>query len=396
VATLKRWGAVTLAGCAVIALAYVPPRGATASGRQLFTTQLPELTPARQRVQALADEWRNADGAVRLLEDRQHVRGLLASHENDHSGRPTVIVRGAEDSPAAVRYIEAALDTAWQALGLGETKVRVAVVIELARPPNVADRPTPADLAAYLAPDSTDRTTCIALLRAGPYWARFLLGKREAHDTGFGGFAQWLQAGLGPCAFYAAYGTPGKPVRRWLAARNWDVALYPGSRGIVGGRFSSLDLLGDSRYSWYWDQIYSFPPATVACLAGRSSGCRAAVLEGADAASPAAGPQIVRPERRWWRAQRLLPGERYLSDVARDVGRERFQGFWASSLPVDTALAAALKQPVGEWTAQWERGFIAPIPLGPAPPWGATAMALLLGAVAVLAVMLTASRRQVR
>jgi len=396
VATLKRWGAVTLAGCAVIALAYVPPRGATASGRQLFTTQLPELTPARQRVQALADEWRNADGAVRLLEDRQHVRGLLASHENDRSGRPTVLVRGAEDSPAAVRYIEAALDTAWHALGLGETKVRVAVVIELARPPNVADRPKPADLAAYLAPDSTDRTTCIALLPAGPYWTRFLLGKLEARSAGFGGFPRWLQAGLGPCAFYAAYGTPAKPVRRWLAARNWDLALYLGSRGIAGERFTSLDLLGDSRHSWHWDNVYSFPPATVACLAGRSSGCRAAVLEGSDAASPAAGPQIVRPERRWWRVQRLLPGERYLSDVAREVGRERFQGFWASSLPVDTALAAALKQPVGRWTAQWERRFIAPIPLGPAPPWGATAVALLLGAVAVLAMMLTASRRQVR
>jgi len=344
----------------------------------------------------LADKWRYADGAVRLLEERQHVRGLLASHGNDESGRPTVIVRGAEDSPAVVRYIEAALDTAWQALGLGETKVRVAVVLELAQPRTVADRPTPAEGAAYLAPDSTDRTTCIALLPAGPYWTRYLLGKREAAYASFGGFAQWLQAGLGPCAFYAAFGTPGKPVRRWLAARNWDVAFYLGSHGIVGGRFSSLDLLGDSRYSWYWDNVYSFPPATVACLAGRSSGCRAAVLEGSDAASPPAGPQVVRPERRWWRAQRLLPGERYLSDVARDVGRERFQGFWASSLPVDTALAAALKQPVGEWTAQWERRFIAPIPLGPAAPWGATAVALLLGAVAVVAVMLTASRRQVR
>jgi hypothetical protein len=104
----------------------------------------------------------------------------------------------------------------------------------------------------------------------------------------------------------------------------------------------------------------------------------------------------MRPERRWWRTQRLLPGERYLSDVAREVGRDRFQSFWTSTLPVDSALATALKQPVGEWTSQWERRFIAPIRLGAAAPLGATAIALLLGAVAVLAVMLTASRRQVR
>jgi hypothetical protein len=395
VAPLKGWIAVTLGGCAVIALAYVPPRGATSRPRS-FTAQVPELTRARLRVQALADAWRDTDGAARLLEDRQRVREILASQEDGHYGRPTIIVRGAEDSPAAVRYIEAALDTAWEALGLGETKVRVAVVVELARQRNVADRPTPEERAAYLAPDSTDRTTCIALLPAGPYWTRFLLGKRGARDAGSGGFPQWLQAGLGPCAFYAAYGTPGKPVRRWLAARNWDLALYLGSRGIAGERFTSLDLLGDPRYPWYWDNVYTFSPATVACLAGRSSGCRTAVLEGSDSVAPGAGPQIVRSERRWWRAQRLLPGELYLSDVARDVGRERFQGFWASSLPVDTALAAALKQPIGEWTEQWERRFIAPIHLGAAAPLGAAAVALLFGSVGVLAVMLTASLRQVR
>ena len=395
-APLKRWVAVTLAGCAVIALAYVPPRGATASGPGSFSTQLPELTPARQRVQVLADEWRNADGAVRLLEARQQVRGLLASHETDHSGQLTVIVRGAEDSPAAVRYIEAALDTAWHALGLGETKVRVAFVIELARPPNVADRPTPATLAAYLAPDSTDRTTCIALLRAGPYWARFLVGKREVRDTGFGGFAQWLQAGLGPCAFYAAYGNPGRHVQSWLAARNWDVGLYLGSHGIAGERFSSLTILGDPRFPWFWDGVYSFPPATVACIAGRPSGCRAAVLAGAAEERMIPIPNVVLPERRWWRAQHLLPGERYLGDIARTVGRDRFLAFWTSGEPVDTALAAALKRPVGEWTADWERGFVQPIRLGPAAPLEGVVMALTIAVFAIVLVAGTASRRQIR
>src|SRR6266571_3180595 len=153
------WRSAIPAGCSSVGIR-VPPSVArssrnrygtfsiTARGPRPFTTQLPELTPARQRVEALADAWRYADGAVRLLEDRQHVRGLLASHGNDRSGRPTVIVRGAEDSLAPVRYIEAALDTAWQALGLGETKVRVAVVIKLARPRTVPDRPTPDERAA--------------------------------------------------------------------------------------------------------------------------------------------------------------------------------------------------------------------------------------------------------
>jgi AcrR family transcriptional regulator len=107
-------------------------------------------------------------------------------------------------------------------------------------------------------------------------------------------------------------------------------------------------------------------------------------------------PQVVRIERRWWRTQHLLPGERYLSDVARAIGRDRFLSFWTSPLPVDTALAAALKQPVGEWTEQWERRFVPRIRLGAAAPLDATALALVLAAVAVALVALRASRRQVR
>src|SRR5258707_443990 len=94
------------------------------------------------------------------------------------------------------------------------TKVRVTLVIELRRPYS-SDTPTPLqDRVAYLAPDSTHRTTCLAYLPAGPYWTSFILGKLEARYEGFAvaGFAQWLEAGLGPCAFYAAYGTPGRSV----------------------------------------------------------------------------------------------------------------------------------------------------------------------------------------
>ena len=390
-ASLKRWVAVGLTACFVLALAYLPPRGAKSSGKSIFVGQLRQGTPARQHAQALAEEWRNADAAVRLLEDRQRVQrdSLRAS--------PTIVFRGAPLPPNSVRNVETVMDSVWRALGLGETKVQVTLVIELQRPNGSADRPTPLqDRLAYLAPDSTHRTTCMAYLPAGPYWTPFLLGKREARDEGFGRFAQWLQAGLGPCAFYAAHGTPGRPVRSWLAARNWDVGLYLGSHGIAGERFSSLDLLGNPRFPWFWDRVYSFPPATVACLAGRPSGCRAAVLAGATEERTIPIPNVVLVERRWWRVQHLLPGERYLGDVARTVGRDRFLDFWTSGQPVDTALAAALKRPVGEWTADWERGFVRPIRLGPTPPLGAAVVAVAIAILAVVLVAVTASRRQVR
>ena len=207
---------------------------------------------------------------------------------------------------------------------------------------------------AYLAPDSTDRTTCIAFLPANNFWTSVLLmhAPRQMEPQWLG---RWLQSGLGPCAFYAAYGTPGRSVRSWLAARNWDVALYLVTHGIAGDRFSSVNFLGEPRYSWYWDGVYSFPPATVACLAGRSDGCRSAVLEGADDDARIAVPEIVRLEQGWWRKQRLLPGERFLADVAQDVGRDRFQTFWTSVLRMH---APWHMEP--QWLGRWLQSGLGP------------------------------------
>jgi len=390
-ARIKIWITGAIGGCALIALAYLPPRGAAPSnGPRFFASQFPAPTAARRRAQALAEEWRETDASLHLLEDRQHV-----TWDSTKLG-PAIIFRGATLPPGAIRTVEAAADTLWRGLGLGETKVRAALVIALQSSGGTVEGPMPAqNRVAYLAPDSTDRTTCIAFLPANNFWTSVLRMHAPWHMEPQW-LGRWLQSGLGPCAFYAAYGTPSRSVRSWLAARNWDVALYLGTHGIAGERFSSVNFLGDPRYSWYWDGVYRFPPATVACLAGRPDGCRSAVLEGADDGARIAVPEIVRLEQGWWRKQRLLPGERFLADVARDVGRDRFQTFWTSPLPVDTALAAALRQPVGEWTERWERRFIQPIRLGAAAPLGATLLALLFAAVAVSAVALVASRRQVR
>jgi hypothetical protein len=390
VASVRRWVLIGLTACSVLALAYLPPRGVKSGGKSVFVGQSLQATRARQYAQALAEKWRNADAAVRLLEDRQRVK------RDSFRASPTIVFRGATLPPNSVRNVETVMDSVWRGLGLGETKVRVTLVIEL-QGPGSAETPTPLqDRIAYLTPDSTDRTICMASLPAGSYWTLFILGKRDARHEGFGRFAQWLQAGLGPCAFYAAFGTPGRPVRNWLAARNWDVGLYLGSHGIAGERFSSLDLMGNPGFSGFWDAVYSLPPATVACLAGRHSGCRAAVLAGAADEGAIPIPNVILVERRWWRVQHLLPGERYLGDVARTVGRDRFLSFWTSGQPVDTALAAALKRPVGEWTADWERGFVRPIRLGPVPPLGSVAIALAIAALALALVAVTASRRQIR
>ncbi len=405
-ASLKRWALVGVGACFALALAYLPPRGAKPSGREsLFVAQSPRGTPARQRAQAVADEWRAADGSLRLLRARRQLQELLRAASAGTAGTSLVVVSESADVATATPPLaDSAIHVAWRQLGLGETKVRVAVIIQLSSAAQGHDRPLPEEgRAVYLGPDSTDRTTCVAVVSLGSYWTRIVAGDLRAAEVleasgrvPFEALVQFLKAGLGPCAFYAAYGTPGKSVRGWLGARGWDLALTldAGARGRQG---SSVIGITDPRYPPYWDAIYALPPTAVACLASRPEGCRAAVLAGASDDPVILVPDIVDMDRRWWRhVPRLVGGQRFLGDIAHEVGRDRFLSFWTSALPVDTALVAALKRPVGEWTAEWQRDLVLPIRLGPAPPLGGLVIALAIAALAVAVVAITASRRQVR
>ncbi len=393
-ASVKRWVLVGLAGCAALALAYLPPRGATARDGSFFRAQVPWGTPARHRAQALADEWRSADASLRLLRARRELQGVL--RETKAGTSLVVVSESADVAIATPPIVDSAFHVAWRQLDLGETKVRVAVIIHLAVTGPVRDRPTiEGGIAAYLAPDSTDRTTCIAVLPAGIYWTRVFRGATVSRRLPFDALVQTLKTGLGPCAFYARYGAPGKSVRGWLVARGWDLAMTLD----VGARRpyrNSLIEMAEPRYPWYWEAVYSLPPTAVACLASRVDGCRAAVLAGANDDPAIPVPDIVRIDRRWGRVPRLLEGQRFLGDVARAVGRDRFLSFWTSALPVDTALAATLKRPVGEWTAEWQRDFVRPIRLGPTPPLGAVTIALGIATLALALVALSATRRQVQ
>jgi hypothetical protein len=341
----------------------------------------------------LADEWRGADASRRLLRARRQLQALWRDAK---AGTSLIVVSESADVAIATPPIaDSAIHVAWRQLGLGETKVRVAVIIQLAVASPAHDRPTIEEgIAAYLAPDSTDRTTCIAVFPAGKYWTQVLRGERR-DQAPFAAWVQFLQAGLGPCAFYAAYGTPGTSVRGWLIARGWDLAmtLDVGARGRYR---NSMIGMADRDSPWFWEAVYALPPAAIACLAGRPAGCRAAVLAGVSDDPAIHFPDIMRIDRRWGRVPRLVEGQRFLGDVARAVGRDRFLSFWTSALPVDTALAAALKRPVGEWTADWQRDFVRPIRLGPTPPLGGLAIALAIAGLAVVLVSVTASRRQVR
>lgn len=398
---LRRWGLATLVACALVAFGYLPPRGGVTVPESRFAPRMAKATPARLHAQDLAEQWRSAQAAITLLQSERDLAGDLTAQPRAGTGF-TLRINGPDSTASVLQpFIAAQLDSTWRQLGLGETKISVLVVVATPLPrPRGADGvdvlPTQdrSGAATYVLPDSSNRTTCAVLIPAAYFTINLLRTKRIDR---VGQFREWLKGGLGPCAFYAAFGTPGTPARRWLARRGYDLALYPGWDSLRSEvRSFGFDAAELRRYSWYWEWIYQLPAPTVACLAGRAGACGETVLSRSGGGFGDALPRILTVQRRWWQTQSVVPGERYLGDVARDIGRDRFLRFWNSTDPVDTALAAALKEPVGAWTARWERRFVPELPLGPAAPASAALVATLLAAAAVAAVALTAVRRQVR
>ena len=392
---LKWWLAAALAACGVILIGYVAPWAAAPRAAARHGQLQP--TAARLHEQVLANEWRKADLAVRLARYRIQLEPELARRRETDQPGPALIVEAPDSLAAYARdVVRPALDTVWRQLGLGVNKVGVGVVLDFWRTRSTGTDHTPKVVfgsPGHLLPDSTDRTTCVALI---PAWHWHQFSERGQNQQ----LEDRLRGGLGPCAFLAAWGTPGSAVRRWLARRNYDLATFPGwdRERSMQSQWVSVRLASEANTppTWYWPAVYGHPITAIGCLAGRATSCRAAVLSGAGDSFDDSVPRLLSNQGWYWlRNERLVVGDRYLSDVAREVGHERFLRFWNSPEPVDTALAAALKMPVGEWTRRWERRIVPPLPLGPAAPMGASILGILLGAAAVFLVARGAARRQV-
>jgi hypothetical protein len=388
---MKWWVGLTVLVCATTALAYLPPRSAPL--RHGWFSALQPPTPFRVREQALASRWRATTAQLQLLEYRDRLRPELEGRRAIDLPGPGILFVGHDALPPAARWqISAQLDTIWARLGIGVPKVSLGIVIESGKTTVTADQPSRKPVTAYLLPDSSDRTSCIVLMplaTTGTVGRNLIQGLTAPPST----LRPMLQNALGPCAFYAAFGAPGRAVARWLGARNFDLALNPRWDGAAAEPYAWVTADLDPRMDpMLWRSVYGYPPDGVGCLGGRPAACRRAVLSGADGATI---PHLVTTEY-WWREQVLPGGYHYLSDMVRDIGRDRFREFWSSELPVDTALAAALRRPIGQWTQRWQATLVPVLPLGPAAGLGDSLLALGCAAAAFGLVAATLARREVR
>lgn len=391
---LTWWGASAAALCVLIGTAYLPPRGA----RPPRTPRVAPPSAARLQAQGLADEWRRASLAVRLAEARQRLEPEFERRRLTDVEGPALLFAGAETVSAEFeRMVRQTLDAIWRSLDLGVSKIAVGVVLEVGanRPGVTSDVPREDRARSYLLADSTDRAACVAYVPADRWeqWMQAIVPSRRTEQL-----TEWLRLALGPCAFYAAFGTPGRPVRHWLAARHYSPTLLPdwGPDAVNELRGHSVLLRNAATGRWGWGGMGELGFSAVGCLGGRATSCENAVLARSRDWVEDSVPRIVTVTPWWWRAERLLAEDRFLADVVREVGHERFLRFWNSPLAVDSSLAAALRAPVGEWTERWQRRFAARLPLGPTIPLSAGLTGLGLVGVVVLSALLAAARRQAR
>ena len=387
------WLGATLLLCAVGAAVYLPPRGLP---RWAWAVRSAQAAESQSRLQArrLAGEWLEVNAAVQALRLRSQVTAAAGARRDSGSVGPVLLIEGADSFAVRSRpLLQAGLDSLWSRLEIGDSKIAVAVVLgDPFRPGHLLrlERASTATGLSFVLPDTSDRTTCLVQARL-PLWFR---GRRY---VSLSDLLPWAARVLGPCAYYARFGMPSPRVEQWLARRQFDLALMP-AWGEDRRVSSELWVPDDPevRDSWSVYQFYSFPRTTAACFAGRPDVCRRSLVA-ADRGADGPRPRVVVPWNPWESRKVLLIGaNQFLSHVVDQAGPDRFQEFWTTALPVDSALTLALGEPVGEFTARYQRE------IGPSPAFGAATTPLNAGlgvAFAVLVVglaMVAQGRREVR
>ncbi|HEY5218218.1 MAG TPA: hypothetical protein VIJ16_00355 [Gemmatimonadaceae bacterium] len=204
---------------------------------------------------------------------------------------------------------------------------------------------------------------------------------------------------LGPCATYATFGPPGPIIAHWLARSEWLAAQdidWTRPSPIWREDFNSSyyqgwgDIFGVMNAMWA--ERFSLSTDALSCIAGVSTRCSPGllgempILKDDSSWYTGAIDNGIDRSYPWWvyslnTSHGFGPAQGWvLSDMVRDLGRDRFETFWTSSLAPDSAFASATQQSLGSWLQTWARRSYGRDVLGPwIPP-----EARLAGLVVVL------------
>lgn len=283
------------------------------------------------------------------------------------AGRPEILWRGFGGlAPSTVA--DSLVDARWKELGALHANARVAIMVYNAQP----YKATPYEGA--LVTRDGDQIDCVAIA--------------PGHRASSGQASVWeyeFDKSISPCLLVAAFGPPGRGVGDWLAATRYASAQsnqwLQSSRASTAGRFAApwVEWLNSApRDNWFngvprWVNTigalevgtgtmlpYEMGGAALHCIAGEEAACVTGVLHPAlDFPLPDAMPveltqDVTRSSRALTTVESVRPPQRaFVSALITTFGREKFQRFWSSDLPLEQAFQAAFGESLGHWTARW-------------------------------------------
>ncbi|HXH63734.1 MAG TPA: hypothetical protein VNG95_06085 [Gemmatimonadales bacterium] len=352
------------------------------------------------RAAALADLWRGAEEGWQIESYRDALAAPADSARGAGGTAPILVIDGPATS-AQRAALASTLGEMWGRAAPEGFKVAVALVIVRdsgARTPSRADAPDVprARGVTFVFPDTLHRAMCVAVLPEGYGGRQFFRARTPLVTVQV---SRWLEQGLGPCAFYGAFGSPGREIGRWVNRQGsrfmidphwWDRAPR---REMAFWTPDPAVPLSRQPVAW-WTYFYGlFSWDGVACYAGQESRCATAVFDSTALADS-------QPSRwssgDWWRDQELVGGTGYLSDLVGDLGADRFSRFWSADIPVDSAFALAAGTSLADWTQRWVWRTGPRITAGPGAPARDVVSAVILAALAFAATAWYAGRRQIR
>jgi len=398
---LSYWVGGALAGCALVAVAYLPPQPPHEVPEKILRAPEHMVTQRiRSRLATAVWAWQTLERRDSLLEVARR-RGLL-----DEDGVVLMVESGL---PPSVGEVLAGVlhepDSVLRANG-AMGPLLVAVLLDTVRVTDGLRSGTPwGTRVTYVLPAATGGPACIAVMTIGTWAARMILSGQFTPVQ----MRRYTPAAqiVGPCAYALRFGPPGPAVREWLAENQYlqaqdpqwiterdPVPLTPGVRA-------------PTEMVWWW--WHDTPIELSSCAAGNHKSCREAVLGKRayrtekeilerQAFARSIIPPGVAPQQRYWSIRHPLgwSSGMFLSDLLNDRGEESFARFWRSELPLDSAFGEAMEIPMEQWTERWAQAQIGIPERGPGLPLGTALLGVVLAGAIVGGGAFLVNRRQIR
>jgi hypothetical protein len=378
--TNKLWAVLAAAGCVLIWLALLFRFDASGGPKTDVDDPLAGWRPPKPSPLAIAERRvAAANDRLRLLEIRDSLVRLAG-------GRGAFFVTVDSRLPAETHdRIAKLIQQHWGALAIsGARPVVVAVVIDSAVKPHglpIPDRYAYAVPINTFIPSANTNGSCVSVLRLRFNPAFNSQPNRQFRATLSS--TETIDALLSPCAFFAAFGEPGPQVRDWLLGSQISVGKFAEWNEASGPWKPALDTPGyglniaevmalASDPTWRLRKYVA--PQGIGCLAGEPRLCATTVLQTGRATDDSSwSANVVTSSgtslRSFYLPQHptpLGPSDGWiLSEMVRTLGRDRFEKFWTSALPVAEAFHQASGEDIQDWTRRWAVRTYGPAQVGP-------------------------------